>query len=385
MLNQSGIERGLFCLTSYKTITDIERTLDTYSQETIMLPPKNSQPGIREGTAEYFRRKDGANYSLLGEDGVVTPNKYVKEGDIIIGKVAICSDKNSNETRVDISRQIHAGEEGMVDRVYKMVTPDGYMLVKVVVRQVRTPGLGDKLASRAAQKGTIGMVYRQEDMPFTSSGVVPEIIINPLCMPSRMTTNQLIECALGKECTISGEYADATPFTENSVNVAEKLVTKMTKELGKYGFSPHGWETMYNGMTGERIKSRIFIGPTYYQRLKHMVQDKMHARARGCVTMLTRQPREGRARDGGLRCGEMERDCLISQGMSKVLYERLFDVSDPFYVPVCDICHIIASSKTGCQKCKGDRITICPLPYAAKLLTQELNVMGLKTEFFPKK
>jgi DNA-directed RNA polymerase II subunit RPB2 len=310
MLNLSAIQRGMFCLTSYHTIDCCEKKRDTYSFEEICMPPKNCDLNIKQGQPGYFRRKNG-NYSLLDENGIIRPRErfengqwvgpatVVKKGDVLIGKVVITTDKSSAESKIDASVIIQPGEEGVIDRVHVMITPNGYKLVKIVIRVTREPTLGDKLASRAAQKGTIGMVYRQEDMPFTSQGITPDIIINPLCMPSRMTINQMVECALGKECAISGTYGDATPFTSASVDVADKLVGRVSENLQEYGFQAQGWETMYNGMTGEMINARIFIGPTYYQRLKHMVDDKMHARAQGHVTMLTRQPLEGRSRDGG--------------------------------------------------------------------------------------
>jgi len=227
-------------------------------------------------------------------------------------------------------------------------------------------------------------------MPFTYGGIVPDIIINPHCIPSRMTVNQLLECVLGKVSALSGEYSDASPFTSDSVNVADKVCEK----LGKLGFeregqsyNKYGWETMCNGFTGEEMQAKIFIGPTYYQRLKHMVDNKMHARAKGRITMLTRQPLEGRSRDGGLRFGEMERDCMIAHGTSAFIQERLCKVSDPFSVPVCmnPTCGMITASTVQCHACGNDHIETTTMPYAAKLLVQELNAMGLKMIISPKK
>jgi DNA-directed RNA polymerase II subunit RPB2 len=323
----------------------------------------------------------------------------VKKGDVLVGKIVVkCSKHISSgelvpsvhtETKTDISRVAQDDEEGIVDRVYCRTTPNGYKLVKVVIRNERRPTVGDKFASRAAQKGTIGMIYRQEDMPFTAEGIVPDIVINPHCIPSRMTINQLIECVLGKVAALSGEYGDATPFTHDSVDVADKVCER----LGELGFeregpsyNRYGWETMYNGFTGEMLKAKIFIGPTYYQRLKHMVGNKMHSRAKGRITMLTRQPLEGRSRDGGLRFGEMERDCMIAHGAANFLRERLFKVSDPFSVPVCmnPKCGTITASTRQCHACDGDRIETTTMPYATKLLVQELYAMGLKMIIRPK-
>ena len=312
MLNQSAIQRGLFCLTSYHTIDCCEKKRANYTYEEICLPPENSDRNIKDGEPGYFRRFN-ANYSLLDKNGIVRAkatkvvirrdkngvehkeirtvgSMYVKPGDVIIGKVVITGSKTGEETRTDASVIIQPGDEGYIDRIHTTITPNGYKLVNVVLRVIREPTLGDKVASRAAQKGTIGMVYNQEDMPFSSSGIVPDIIINPLCIPSRMTANQLIETVIGKKCAMDGVFGDATPFTELSTNRANKLM----EELENYGFESHGWETMYNGMTGEMIQAKIFMGLTYYQRLKHMVDDKMHARAHGQMTTLTRQPLEGK-------------------------------------------------------------------------------------------
>lgn len=307
MLNRSSTQKGLFCLTSFHTIDCIEKKRDSYSFEDICVPPQNSDKNIKVGEPGYFKRKN-ANYSFLDENGIILPRRkilgtngkhyyprtQVRKGDVIVGKIVTTTSKSGSETKVDASIVIQPGEEGTIDKVYVNITPNGYRLVKVVIRVSRAPTLGDKLASCVAQKGTIGMMYNQEDMPFEeSTGIVPDIIMNPLALPSRMTTNQLIATALGKEVAISGEIADATPFTENSENVSDKLVNKICTDLQKYGFEPHGWARMRCGFTGKIIHSRVFFGPTYYQRLKHMVDDKMHARAKGAVTMLTRQPLEG--------------------------------------------------------------------------------------------
>lgn len=387
IMNKSAVQRGLFSITCYKTYDECERKRDMYSFEEIRVPPMNSDASIKQEQGGYFKRKN-ANYSLLDENGVVRVRTkgdkgssiYVNKGDVIIGKVIVSTNKSGEQTFIDASRVVQHGEEGYIDRVYTTITPNGYKLVKVVIRKVRIPTLGDKVASRSAQKGTIGMMYPQEDMPFTEQGIVPDIIINPHSQPSRMTVNQLIECVLGKVSVLTGTDGDATPFTENSKNISSIV----TNELSKHGFERHGWERMYNGFTGEQIAYQIFIGPTYYQRLKHMVDDKMHFRAKGQVTALVRQPLEGRSKDGGLRFGEMERDSIISHGASRFLKERLFDVSDPFQVPVCKKCGIITASTKECQACKGDNVVMVNFPYASKLLVQELNVLGMKVQLVPK-
>jgi DNA-directed RNA polymerase II subunit RPB2 len=213
-------------------------------------------------------------------------------------------------------------------------------------------------------------------MPFTQEGIVPDIIMNPHAVPSRMTIGHLVECLLGKTCLISGEEGDATPFTPMSVN-------EIMQRMHALGYQRSGNEVMYNGHTGEKLPAQIFLGPTYYQRLKHMVDDKIHSRARGPMTMLTRQPMEGRGREGGLRFGEMERDCMISHGAARFLKERLFDVSDAYRVHVCDSCGLFATANLvknhfECKGCKGlSTISQIHIPYACKLLFQELLSMGI--------
>jgi DNA-directed RNA polymerase II subunit RPB2 len=379
IMNEGAVQRGLFSETSYRTISEQEnRRNSSTSTERICLPPLDK------------RRKD-VNYNLLDDNGIIRkrmPNGsavQVRKGDVVVGKTVTRTIKKeetvggktviyTEEDIMDCSLIIKGGEEGIVDKVFNITTPNGYKLIKVKIRQQKIPEVGDKFASREAQKGTCGMIYPQIDMPFTSEGIVPDLIINPHCIPSRMTINQLMECILGKNCAIEGVYGDATPFTENSVDVAEKLCER----LGKTGYESHGFETLYNGMTGEPIEAKIFIGPTYYQRLKHMVSDKIHARAHGHVTTLTRQPMEGRSRDGGLRFGEMERDCMIAHGVSRFLKERLFDQSDPYQVVVCDQCGTFTSSPTECKGCATDQVSRVNLPYSAKLLCHELMAMSIK-------
>ncbi|KAG9888696.1 putative DNA-directed RNA polymerase II subunit RPB2, partial [Aureobasidium melanogenum] len=245
--------------------------------------------------------------------------------------------------------------------------------------------IGDKFASRHGQKGTIGITYRQEDMPFTADGLVPDIIINPHAIPSRMTIAHLIECLLSKVGSLRGQEGDATPFTDVTV-------TQISDLLRQHGFQQRGFEVMYNGHTGKKQSAQVFLGPTYYQRLRHMVDDKIHARARGPTQILTRQPVEGRARDGGLRFGEMERDCMIAHGASAFLKERLLDVSDAFRVHVCEICGLmtpIASLKKNqfeCRPCKNKtEIAQIIIPYAAKLMFQELAAMNVATRMYTKR
>jgi DNA-directed RNA polymerase II subunit RPB2 len=252
---------------------------------------------------------------------------------------------------------------------------DGLKMAKVTVRQMRTPQIGDKFSSRHGQKGTCGMTYRHEDMPFTADGIVPDIIINPHAIPSRMTIAQLLECLLGKVVCTRGSKFQATPFTDVTVD-------QIADELKASGYEKYGKEEMYDGMTGKPLQSKVFIGPTFYQRLKHMVEDKAHARSRGPMQMLVRQPLEGRARDGGLRFGEMERDCIIDHGGAAVLNERLLKVSDEYKTEACNDCGMIGTmNKTEdhfeCRSCGSMDSKTIKLPYAGKLLFQELMAMNI--------
>jgi len=366
IMNKSSIERGLFVATSYRTLVEEERKQGTYNYESICLPP-------------ISKRKRNANYSFLDDKGLVhtrinNHSVYVEKGDVIIGKILTKSNKNNEEDQIDCSYVIKSGEEGFVDRVVETINPNGYKIVKVIIRNQRIPEQGDKFASRSAQKGTIGLVMSQENMPFTASGITPDILINSLCIPSRMTISQLIECVLGKVCCEEGTFGDATPFSSNSTDIAELVCDRLEAS----GFQKHGYETMYNGMTGEPLEAKIFVGPTFYQRLKHMVSDKLHSRSHGQVTTLTRQPLEGRSRDGGLRFGEMERDAMIGHGVSRFLKERLFDKSDAYQIYICDLCGLIATSQRECKSCNNDKISKCNLPFASKLLFQELMAMSIK-------
>lgn len=293
IFNQSAIDRGLFRSFSYRTMLVEERKKSTTHTESIELPPLDL-------------RVKSFNYSKLNAQGIIKVGVFVGSGDVIVGRVQTKINKTGTEEKIDTSVILKSGEEGYIDRVYSMCSPDGYRLVKVKVRTLKIPEIGDKVASRSAQKGTIGMIYRHEDMPFTASGMVPDLIINPLCIPSRMTINQLIECLGAKSAAHKAIHRYSTPFSSHSIDVVDSLRT----ELRQCGFEQNGNEKMFNGFTGECFQSEVFIGPTYYHRLKHLVSAKIHARNHGSLQALTRQPLEGRSRDGGLRFGEMERDAL---------------------------------------------------------------------------
>ena len=381
IMNQSSIDRGLFRSLFYRT----------YQQQEKMVGPQVMEQFEKPNRADTLRMKHGT-YDKLDSDGIIVPGVRVSGEDVIMGKTAPMApdaeelgQRQKQHVKRDTSQQLRSTESGIIDQVLMTSTHDGNKFAKVRVRTTKVPQIGDKFASRHGQKGTIGITYRQEDMPFSREGLVPDIIINPHAIPSRMTIAHLIECQLSKVATLRGEEGDATPFTKVTV-------TDISKILREMGYQSRGFEVMYNGHTGRKLVAQVFLGPTYYQRLRHMVDDKIHARARGPTQILTRQPMEGRARDGGLRFGEMERDCMIAHGASSFLKERLFDVSDPFRVHVCDICGlmtVVAKLKKNSFECKNcnnrSQISQVYLPYAAKLLFQELWSMNIAARLYTRK
>lgn len=362
ILNKASIERGLFGTITYNTYA-AEETKNGIVEERVDIPIDSVK------VRDY-------NYGLLGSNGVVRLRQKVKKGDVLIGKITI-KNKNEVEKIVDNSIVVQHGEEGYVDRITDNVV-DGCRIVKVVIGQMRIPEIGDKFCSGMAQKGTCGMIYPQEDMPFNKDGMTPDIIINPNCIPSRMTINQIISTVMGKLYLTNPQpkFRRGNPFMENSTTILDDLC----EELTKHGFDSTGGETMYCGFTGRRIKSKIFMGPTYYHRLKHMVKDKMHARSHGQVTTLHRQPNCGRSQGGGLRFGEMEKDCILVHGATQFLNERMFLYSDPFQVDICADCGRMSSTSKKCHVCGSFNIKRCNIPYSFKNLLQELNGMGIKTK-----
>jgi len=257
-----------------------------------------------------------------------------------------------------------------IDKVMVSQTENENMVIKVQTRQTRRPELGDKFSSRHGQKGVVGIIVNQEDMPFADSGVTPDIIMNPHGFPSRMTVGKMLECLSGKAGVLNGTLEYGTAFGGSKVD-------DMGRILIEKGFSYSGKDFVTSGITGESLPAYIFFGPIYYQKLKHMVQDKMHSRSRGPRAILTRQPTEGRSRDGGLRLGEMERDCLIAYGASQLLLERLMLSSDAHQVDICEVCGLMGYQGY-CQTCKTTKgVTTMTMPYAAKLLVQELLSMNV--------
>lgn len=360
IINQSAIDRGLFVSTSYKTVTYEERRIDSTTYEVVGMPKTLA--------------RHGKWYALLDAAGLVTAGARVSKGHVLVAKSTVVNSRDGVPAVRDTSISAAHDQEGVVHRVVCTTTGEGYKLVKIVIRQEKVPEIGDKFASRSAQKGTLGMTFRAEDMPFTADGIVPDIIINPNAIPSRMTIAQLLECVLGKADTLAGTCSDATAFSDNSVDIAAAVCDRLEAR----GFDRDGCESMYNGTTGELIRARIFIGPTYYQRLKHLVSDKVHARASGDVQILTNQPLEGRSRGGGLRLGEMERDALIAHGTSGFLRERLYTMSDPYEVHVCGSCGSVAAGNLRCRLCNTDAVGRVQIPYATRLLFTELEAMSVR-------
>tara|TARA_Y100000389_G_scaffold47641_1_gene42808 strand:+ start:453 stop:5207 length:4755 start_codon:yes stop_codon:yes gene_type:complete len=369
MINKSSLDRGLFTSTYYKAFRDVCTKNHSTGEEELFISPESNTTNMKP-----------FSYKKLDKSGFVPKNTFVDGNDIIIGKI-MPKKNNGDNINQDCSTCMKANDEGYIDVNYTNINSEGYKFCKVRVRNNRKPEIGDKLASRSAQKGTIGMIYNHEDMPFTKDGITPDIIMNPHAIPSRMTMAQLMECIMGKAACHIGSTGDATPFTNCSVESIAKVL-----ELS--GMERYGNEIMYNGRTGEQIKTEIFIGPTYYQRLKHMVTDKLHSRgSNGPIVMLTRQPSEGRARNGGLRLGEMERDAVLSHGMSSFLKERMLDVSDNYRIFLCKNCGVMANINPDkkiykCVNC-NQKINVIQtrIPYAFKLLSQELYTMNIMMRF----
>ena len=308
----------------------------------------------------------------------------VRAGDVLIGKTVTTMEvgEGARKTIKRDNSTVLKHDGGVVDAVVRAQHQDGTTLVKVRVRSTRTPIVGDKLSSRMGQKGVIGAALPPEDMPFTADGIVPDIIVNPHAIPSRMTVGQINECLLAILCTLTGRVGDGTMFQGMSVEY-------LCERLADAGYDAYGRVKMHNGFTGEAYDGLVFMGPTYYQRLKHFAKDKDHARgSRGPVQMLSRQPTEGRSRAGGLRFGEMEKDCLVSHGAAELLKDRLLDNSDPSVTTVCGECGLLAEPaaeqtyvRHRVAECRNCNRTGCVramrCPHAFRLLMQELLAMNI--------
>ena len=374
VLSQSSVDRGLG-RTFFFRIYDAEaKQYPGGMRDSFEIP--NAEDNIRGYKGERA-------YRLLEDDGVVASESPVKGGDILIGKTSpprfmeeYREFESSGPYRRDTSIGVRPSETGVIDTVVMTQSNEGGKMYKIRARDMRVPEIGDKFASRHGQKGVLGILAKAEDLPYTASGMSPDVLINPHAFPSRMTVGMMMESICGKAAALRGKRFDGSAF------VGEKM-PEVKEVMDAHGFEYSGKETMYDGRTGKPFPVDVFIGVVYYQKLHHMVADKIHARARGQVQMLTKQPTEGRARGGGLRFGEMERDCLIAYGASMILKDRLLDESDKSDIFVCERCGLVAyhdvkQRKYVCRVC-GDKakVSSVSVAYAFKLLLQEMQSLNV--------
>jgi len=370
ILNKSSIERGFGRSTYYRPSIAEELRYSGGLIDQISIPDKDVKG--------YKSEKD---YRFLEDDGIIYPEAQVAEGDVVIGKTSPPRFLSSLEeynlaagTRRESSVSIKHGEKGVVDFILLTENEEGNRLIQARLRDERIPEIGDKFTSRHGQKGVVGLIVPQADMPFSASGITPDLIFSPHGIPSRMTISHLIEIIAGKVGALSGRQINGTTFDSEPEE-------KVREELKTLGFRENGVETFYNGITGEVLEAKIFVGNMYYLKLKHLVANKLHSRARGPIQLLTRQPTEGRAKEGGLRLGEMEKDTFVAHGASLLLKER-FD-SDKTIVPICENCGLIAikddyKNKSYCPVC-GENVEIndVEISYAFKLILDEFKSLGI--------
>jgi hypothetical protein len=392
LINEGALKRGLFRTTYYSTYESHEEKTKSgdVTIEKLFTNIENDET--------VNGKKPGYDYSKLDQFGIIRENTPIDDKTILIGLAA--NNATNKSVKIDMSKTTKKGQLGIVDKTFITESEEGKRIAKVRVREERIPNIGDKMASRSGQKGTIGLVIPEDDMPFTKDGLRPDMIINPHAIPSRMTIGHLVECIIGKAAAHYGGFSDCTAFNNKGSKVGV-----FGEMLPKVGFHSSGNEILYNGMTGEQIETEIFIGPNYYMRLKHMVKDKINYRALGPRTALTKQPVSGRANDGGLRIGEMERDSVISHGAAEFLRESMMERGDKYYMAVCNKTGLLAiynPSKNifispmadGPIKFVGsltendlriDNVTkygrsfsvVC-IPYTLKLLIQELQTINVQ-------
>ncbi|MBI3031944.1 DNA-directed RNA polymerase subunit B [Candidatus Woesearchaeota archaeon] len=370
ILNRGSVERGMGRSTYFRPSVADELRYSGGLMDEVCIPDKEVRG--------YRSEKD---YRLLEEDGIIYPEASIKEGDVIIGKTSPprflsgADEYNlASNLRRESSMVVKHGERGIIDFILLTENEEGNKLVQVRVRDRKIPEVGDKFTSRHGQKGVIGLIVDQADMPFTASGIVPDLLFSPHGIPSRMTISHLIELVGGKTGALAGRYIDGTTFEAEPEEA-------IRKELLSMGFRENGTETFYNGMSGEMFEAQIYVGNMYYLKLKHMVSNKLHSRARGPIQLLTRQPTEGRAKEGGLRLGEMEKDTFVAHGASLLLKER-FD-SDRVIVPVCEKSGLIgyfdARKNRAISPIYGEEseMSYIEISYAFKLLLDEIKSLGI--------
>ncbi|MFH0713895.1 MAG: DNA-directed RNA polymerase subunit B [Candidatus Micrarchaeota archaeon] len=374
VLNKAAVERGL----------GRSAFLRTYSAEERRYP--GGQKDSFEVPQEYVQGYLGPEaYSMLDENGLVSPEEPVDASAVLVGKTSpprflkeISALDVETEKRRESSLSVRSNEEGIVDSIMISETLSGNKFVKVKVRKTNIPEIGDKFASRFGQKGVIALLEDPVNLPFTKDGIVPDLMINPHAIPGRMTAGHLLEMLGAKATSLDGKLKNGTSFRGDKQEHFEQ-------SLLENGFHPTGLETFYDGVTGRMLHAKVFVGVIFYQRLHHLVSLKMHARSRGPVQMLTHQPTEGRAREGGLRLGEMERDCFIGYGAASLLKERMIDSSDKTVELVCGDCGSLAvhdklKNKRSCPVCESGSVHEVEMSYAFKLLLDEMKSIGI----FPK-
>ncbi len=374
IMNKASIDRGL-------SRSAYIRTYKTEAQR--FWGGQKDEIGIPDKDVRGYRSEE--DYAKLDEDGIINPETEVKSDDVLIGKTSppkFLGSGGGEEVKMGLadrretSLTVRHGEDGKVDHVMVSETGEGDKLLKLKLRNYRIPELGDKFATRHGQKGVIGMIAEEENMPFTKQGITPDMILSTHAVPSRMTVSQLIEIIGGKVGALRGEKVDGTAFhSEDKDDLREQL-----EELG---FESNGKEVMYDGVTGEKMEAEILIGPGYYLKLDHQVGDKIHARARGPVTLLTKQPTEGRSQEGGLRLGEMEKDVFVGHGSSLLLKERFG--ADATEIKICDDCGEIglldrAENREYCPNCNSEDLGETEVPHAFLLLMNELKSLMIDTE-----
>ena len=374
VLSKSSVERGLGRTFFYRIYEAESKQYPGGMRDNFEIP------NVDDNLRGYKGEK---SYRLLEDDGIIATESNVSGGDILIGKTSpprfmeeYREFESKGPYRRDTSIGVRPSEVGVVDTIILTQSNEGGKMYKVRIRDMRLPEIGDKFASRHGQKGVVGILAKAEDLPYTASGMSPDVLINPHAFPSRMTVGMMMESITGKAAAIRGKKADASAFVGEKMNEVKDVMEKS-------GFKYSGKEIMYDGRTGKQFPVEVFIGVVYYQKLHHMVSDKIHARARGQVQMLTKQPTEGRARGGGLRFGEMERDCIIAYGASMILKDRLLDESDKADMFVCERCGLVAyhdvkQRKYYCRIC-GDKgkVSSVSVAYAFKLLLQEMSSLNV--------